>query len=239
LVGSIFIWTSIIAGALLSATFYFYYASIRASDVSTVVPVFSTAPLFTLLFGFLFLGERFGLSAYIGIACIVLGAVTISAKHLRRHLTFDRAALLAFGVAIASAARSALIKYPAEQTTIWPLLFWIGLGSALAATPIFIWHYGHINIHSKRRFRIGMEHLLIIDLFDALALLSLMIAIGLGPVSLVTAILHTKPLIIFVTATVLSVFFPRYLHERITTRILSKKIAGTLLIIMGAMLIVS
>lgn len=232
------VWISLITGAVLSTGIYFYYASIRRADVSKVVPIFSTAPLFTLLLGAVFLGERFTLLIYIGIALIVIGAITISAKHLRHHITFDRAALLALCVAGTSAIRSVLIKYQTDQVTIWPLLFWIGLGCMIVATPLLIEHWSHIKIHSKKHFQHGVKYLIITDIFDALGCLSLMIAISLGPVSLVTAILHTKPLIVFVTATVLSVFWPKFLHERMTPRILAKKIVGTLLIVGGALLVI-
>jgi uncharacterized membrane protein len=233
-----FIWISLLAGVFLSAGIYFYYSAIRKADLSKVVPVFSTAPLFTLILGALFLGERFELLTYLGIAFIVIGAITISARHLRHHLTFDRAALLALGVAAASAIRAVLVKYPAEQVTIWPLLFWIGLGSVIVATPLLIEHYGHIKIHSKKRFLHGVEHLIYTDVLDAIGFLCLMIAIGMGPVSLVTAILHTKPLMVFVMATVLSVFWPKFLHERMTRRIMAKRIVGTLLIVGGALLVI-
>jgi uncharacterized membrane protein len=237
-VGGRLILPSMLAGACVSACIYFYYSSLRKGDVSKVVPIFSTAPLFTLILGAVFLGERFPTLTYAGIGLIVLGAVTISAKHLRHHVTFDRAALFALGVAATSSVRSVLVKAPADEATIWPLLFWIGLGSAITATPMLIAHFGHIKIHSKKRFRAGFEHLVIVDLFDALGFLCLMIAIGLGPVSLVIAILHTKPLLIFVLATTLSVFKPKFLHDRLTPRILAKKMVGTLLVVGGALLVI-
>lgn len=232
------IWITLVAGATLSAGIYFYYSSIRKADISKVVPIFSTAPIFTVILGALFLGERFELLTYFGVAFIVIGAITISTKHLRHHITFDRAALLALGVAVVGAIRSVLVKYTADITTIWPLLFWIGLGSAIVATPILIEHYGHIKIHSKKRFRMGIKHLILVDILDASAYLVFYIAISLGPVSLVTAILHTKPLMVFVSATVLSIFLPKFLHERMTPRILTKRIVGTLLIVGGALLVI-
>jgi uncharacterized membrane protein len=237
-IGGRFILPSMLAGACVSACIYFYYSSLRNGDMSKVVPLFSAAPLFTLLLGAVFLGERFAPLTYAGIILIVLGAVTISARHLRHHITFDRAALFALGVAATSSIRSVLVKAPADETTIWPLLFWIGLGSAITATPMLIAHFGHIKIHSKKRFRAGLEHLVIVDLFDALGFLCLMIAIGLGPVSLVIAILHTKPLLVFTIAVMLSVFKPKFLHERLTPRILAKKMIGTLLIVGGALLVI-
>ncbi len=229
---------SFLAGAFSSLGIFCYYTSLRKGEVSKVVPIFSTAPLFTLALGAVFLGERFTSLTYLGIALIVIGAITISAKRVRHHLSLDKVAAYAIGVAAITSVRSILVKVATEGGTIWPVLFWIGLGSALTITPVLIIHFSHIKVRSKKRFRLGLEHLIVLDFFDALGFLCLMIAVGLGPVSLVTAILHTKPLMVFVLATILGIFFPKYLKEKFTPRILAQKIVGTLLIVGGALLVI-
>lgn len=237
MIGRTLIILGIVIGILVSAGVYFYYGSLNKGDVSKVVPIFSTAPLFTLLLGAIFLGERFAIPTYFGIILIVFGAITISAKHMKHRFALETATLFAAGVAVTSAVRSMLVKMATQEVTIWQILFWIGIGMLLVAIPMFIWHYHHIKIQSKKRFRHAVEHLLVVDFFDALGFLFLMIAISLGPVSLVTAILHTKPLLVFIIATTLSVFFPSYLHERMTASVLAQKVAGTLLIVGGALLV--
>lgn len=260
-----------IAGALVSSIVYYYYRSLSSSDVSNVVPVFSTRALFTLVLGAAFLGERFETLTYAGIFLLVLGAVMISVKsNGNKRFTLNVAIGSALLVAVFAAIRSVLVKFVVEVQPVWPFLFWIGLGMALTTVPILMSHHRHVKAQMKKRLeadirppvlqrfailiskvkllfhakkpiltpaQVGIEHLVVNDVFDSLGYLSLLIAISLGPVTLVNAVLETRPLMVFILATLLSVFYPSYLKEELTVQALAKKFVGTLLVIGGVILV--
>ncbi len=228
---------AMISGAALSIAILFYYKSLQTGDISTVTPIFATTPLFVLLIGSIFLGERFHFSAYVGVISIAIGAAIMGMERKDHHFKLNAAVLLAVGVAFFSSIRTVLIKGPADEFTIWPLLFWIGLGSAIASLPLLVIHYPRIESFHERLARKGIKHLLVGDVLDALGTLCLFIAIGLGPVSLVSAIVHAKAFIIFLVALIGSAFFPSLITEPLSRQVLAKKALGTLVIVFGVLMI--
>lgn len=229
---------SLISGAILSVAVFFYYKALVDGDVSRVVPVFSTAPIFTLFFSAIFLQENLAMIDYIGIFTIASGSMIMGMEQTKRKLKIDHAVLMALAVAFFSAIRTVLMKNPVDEISVWPLLFWVGIGGLVFATPLLIIHYKRIEAYNERQARRGIQHFIIADILDALGHLSLFVAIGLGSVSLVMAILHTKALIIFLSAAIISAIWPNIINETISKTVLAKKAAGTALIILGAMMIV-
>jgi bacterial/archaeal transporter family protein len=230
---------SLISGALLSIAVFFYYKSLQSGEVSRVVPVFSTAPIFTLLFGAIFLKEHFSVIDYIGILTIAGGSMAMGMEQVKHKLKIDHAVLMALLVAFFSSMRTVIMKNPVDQVSVWPLLFWVGFGGLLFATPLLIIHYQRIEKYNELQARRGIWHFVLADILDAFGHVSLFIAIGLGSVSLVTGILHTKALIIFLVASIINAIWPNFINEKISRTIIAKKALGTALIIMGAIMLVS
>lgn len=229
---------SIISGIILSVAVFFYYQSLTSGDVSRVVPVYSTAPIFTLFFGAIFLQEQLALIDYVAIFTIAAGSMVMGMEQTKRKLNIDYAVLMALCVAFFSSIRTVLMKQPVDAVSIWPLLFWIGIGGLIFATPLLILHYSRIEAYNEQQARRGIRHFVIADILDAFGHLSIFIAIGLGSVSLVMAVLHTKSLILFLVASVINAIWPNFINENISRTILAKKAVGTALIIMGALMIV-
>lgn len=229
---------SLISGMILSVAVFFYYKSLQSGDVSRVVPIFSTAPIFTLFFGAIFLKEHLSMIDYVGILTIAIGSMTMGMEQVKRKLKIDHAVLMALIVAFFSSMRTVIMKNPVDAVSVWPLLFWVGFGGLLFATPLLVIHYKRIEAYNEFQARRGIWHFVIADILDALGHVSLFIAIGLGSVSLVTGILHTKALIIFLVASIINAIWPNFINEKISRTILAKKAAGTALIILGAIMLV-
>lgn len=229
---------SVLSGTILSVAVYFYYKSLVDGDVSRVVPVFSTAPIFTLFFSAIFLNEHLSVLDYVAIFSIAAGSMVMGMEQTKKKLKIDHAVLMALAVAFFSSIRTVVMKIPVDTVSVWPLLFWVGIGGLLFATPLLVLHYKRIEAYNERQARRGIGHFVLADILDAFGHLSLFIAIGLGSVSLVMAILHTKALIIFLVASVVAAIWPNFISETITKSILAKKAVGTALIILGALMIV-
>lgn len=233
-----FVIPSLASGMMLSIAVFFYYKSLASGDVSRVVPIFSIAPIFTLLFGAIFLHEYLNIIDYVGVLTIAGGSMVMGMEKFQKKLKIDHAVLLALGVAFFSAARTILMKVPIDAISPWPLLFWIGLGGILFTTPMLIIHYRRVEAYNAMQARRGIKHFVIADILDAIGHLTLFVAVGLGSVSLVMAILHTKSLILFLVASIINAVWPDYINESISRTILAKKAAGTALIILGALMLV-
>lgn len=69
-----------IAGVIYGLQYYIYYHLLAKEDVSTVVGLIYLYPVIVALLSFVFLGEKFSLITYGGIALILVGGLMLSLK---------------------------------------------------------------------------------------------------------------------------------------------------------------
>lgn len=65
----------ILSGLATGASWLFYYKALQSGDVTKVVPIDKLSVIFTLVFAFVFLHEKFDIKSLIG--CILIGAGTL------------------------------------------------------------------------------------------------------------------------------------------------------------------
>jgi len=73
--GAFYVSCEALFGAILGQLFYFY--ALKGGEASRVVPIASAFPLFTALFAFLFLGEKFQWPKFLGAVLIVGGMILL------------------------------------------------------------------------------------------------------------------------------------------------------------------
>lgn len=220
-----------LAGAILRAGVVVYYRALAEEEVSRVAPVLCSESLFVVLFALLFFHESFAPMTYVGIIAIVLGAALIST-----HLTSMRVSkgfIFALVAAMMFALRAIMIKYGTQSTSVWPLLFWIGLGQAMVSGLLLTVHHGHIMDMSKN----GLSHLVSGAIIAHVGFISFTLALAYGPVTLVAALIQLQPFMVFLIVTASSIYTPRILKERLDHRTIVQKFSAILLVSVGLVMI--
>lgn len=226
---------SLFAGIVYTIAIYLYYYAVKKGEISKVVSFLSVTPIFVLILAFLFLNEKLILRNYFGIFLIVFGAFLISLKKNRNsEYSVSRVFLIVVGASILLSLRDFAVKYGSLQVSIWSILFWIGIGSGLMSFYLFYKHHPHVRKKAKK----GIKHLFLGRFVSSISLLLFLIAVSLGPVSLVSALVKIQVLFIFIGATALSNFKPHFIKEKITSSIILQKLIAITIIIAGAFLIV-
>lgn len=225
---------AVIGGILFSVATWLYYSALSKEEVSRVIPVITTIPIFVSFLAFIFLGETFTLLTYVGIGLVVLGAILVSIKKITYKVKISSAFFIAVVSAIFFALRSIAIKSATLQASIWPLLFWIGLGIGIVSGLLFLFHHPHI----RRKAEEGVKHLLLIGGVNAVAFFIFISAVSIGPVSLVSALVSVQPLFVFLAAIMLSKFYPEILKEKFTKPIILQKLVAIVMVVIGAVLVI-
>lgn len=225
---------AVITGAIYNLALLLYFFAMVKEEVSRFAPVASTMPVFVLLLAFIFLGERFAAWQYVGVFLIVAGAILISVRNSHHKLQLSHAFFIVIIAAFFFAIRNVLIRYITADISIWPILFWIGAGGLITTLLLLAVHHPHL----KKRWRIGVKHMAAIGVVNAVGFFFVIVALSKGTASLVSALLAGKPLLTFIGATSLGIYFPKFLHEKITSKILLQKIIAVLLIVGGGLLII-
>ena len=131
---------SVISGALEALYFSFLAAAYRRGDLSMVYPLArGTAPLLAVAIGVGLLGERLGIVGTIGVACLLVGLLSLQRpwQYLRasgRESGGAAGFALLTGITIASYSAVDRVGVRGTQPWIYAALIW-------ASCTVFLWTY--------------------------------------------------------------------------------------------------
>ncbi len=231
---SIILW-AMLAGILYSLAQYCYYYVMKKEEVSRFVPVLASEPMFVALGSFLIFAERLHWLDYVGMLLIFGGAVLISHEKKIRKVKYKHLFIYTFLVLFFWAGRNLIFSHTTNQVDVGPIYFWFGIGGILVPLIIVLLHHPHL----KKKAQDGVKHFVFNALISGVALLLYIKAISVGSVSLVTALLATKPLLVFLAAIFLSYYSPKFLREKYSAKVVLKRSIAIILIMIGGIIIVT
>lgn len=230
---------AILAGVFISYCFYFFYHAMKNDESSRAMSIMQTYPLLVTVMSAVLLGEVLGLNQYAGIAMLVASSALIS--HKKTESGRKRSASLKYALAFALmvAVYSIATKYLLGTMDYWSYFFWSFAGVTINVP--FLLSFKSVRSDFRKLVGVMDARTLGVCVFkegiwlagDVLSLL----AISLGPVSIVSALGSLQPFFVFAIATMLSIFMPSVLKEDIEKGHLIEKLAAALMIFVGIWLI--
>ena len=204
----IFSTTMIAYGAGLSwgmALVLSFYA-IKYEEISRATAIYQTFPIFVAIFAVIFLGETIGIGRGIAIGTIVVGAYLISIKGITiaqalrptKYLPILVLASLMVGIGHFG-GKVALEDYSVPTAYI--------IRSLGMATSLLVFFRPKVTKEMIRNFKDAQTRYLVFLVFFILspaAVAFALIATNIGPVSLVSSVVATRPMFVFLFATILS-----------------------------------
>ena len=211
------------------------FAGLKLDEATRAIAITQTNPIFVALLSVFFLGETLVPAQWGAIALVVLGTMLISLRNLpdRRMLLPTRGTPLLIGSALGLGVGFFAAKYALETLSIWSVFALQQLGVvlvfALFARPS-VWR----QLASVLRGRNSLLLMLLGEgVLPIIAILLGLAASDLGPISLVAAVLGTRPLFVFIISTILSTARWGLMEESLTRQALGLKMASIVLIIAG------
>jgi drug/metabolite transporter (DMT)-like permease len=234
--------TALGSGALFGVGASLMIRVLYHQEVSRTIPVTQTAPIFAALMGVVFLGESVSALQWAAIVATVGGAVAIS---LRGGTSFSGVVLhrsffvLLLGASIVAGA-DVVGKVALEEL---PVLFTHGLRVLGVGAVYLAWSMRRESIRNiaelVRTRSPALKFVVANELVVAnVALLLLLWALSLGPVSLVTALAATRAMFVVLYSTTLALVWKGALGEVTTRRAVTVKVASTAVIVAGVVGIV-
>ena len=224
-----------ISGALFTFASFFLYAAMAQTSVSRILPILGgLIPLFTLFLAYVFLGERLSDRQLLAFVFLVFGAILISLKKQETsiHLAVIRNSIAASFLFALSFVMS---KYVYNHTDFVSGLIWTRIGVFLGALSYLIPPQNRRMIatapgetRKKNIFIYYLAHGL-----GAIGGLLQNYAVAIGSVIIVNALQGTQFMFLLLMTTVLSIYFPKIIHEKVTQNILLQKIMAIVLITIG------
>ena len=229
-----------VSGILYMGAMLFYLRAIQSEEASVVAALFQASTLFTFLLGWLFLREKLGWAQGAGCALIVAGALALSLDRQFSLRKFKlRLVLLMLAATFVLALSSVLFKFFALRDNFWTTTFWNTAGEALfglaiLAPPAYRRQFlALFRRHPSPVIGINAAN----ELINLGGGLGVRYAMLLAPVAVVSAISATTTFFVFVFGILLTLFLPRLGRENLSARNLFQKLAGTILIFAGVVLV--
>ncbi len=233
--------SSIVIPSLLGGLAYFlanytYYQGIIKTEVSRFAPLLATNSIFIAIIAYFTIGESFNLIVYVGIIFTVVGAYIISLEDPRKTFTVLESKygfIFGLSTAFLFAVRDIFVKTGTNQTGLLPVLIWFGVGGVIPSFLLLIKNRSDIKNLNIR----SMKLLLPASVLLVLGYFVFTKAISLGPVSLASAVVKIKLLLVVSTSFVITKLKKGVLQDNFKKTVLIQKITASALVITGLILI--
>jgi uncharacterized membrane protein len=221
-----------LGGASLLALFYGF----RHLDVSRAVPIFHTFPVFVAIMAVAFLDEQLSLVHWIAILVVVIGAglVMIGQPQMQsagvKKIAFAAVAFSSFAMAVSTITT----KVALDQMETWDVFIIrsIFLGAVLLI-PTLQPHglrQGLVVLSNRRATTLI---LLTEGVLAGAAICTMLLAFELGPVSLASTLMSTRPVMVLFMSALLSTRVWNLLDEPLTRDTWAVKFVSAVLVVGG------
>ena len=232
---------ALFSGALFGLSGQLLMRVLFLQEVSRTIPVIQSSPIFAGLIALTFLGESISAVQWVGMIATVTGAALLS---LRTEggggtLFLNRSFYLLMLGAILIAVANVTGKVAVDDL---PIPFTHGL-RMLSLGAVFLafnlrpapWSEvrGFFTQRSSALLFVGTNELIIANV----GLLTLLWALSLGPVSLVTALMSARALFVVFYSTAIALVWKGALGEETTSRAIAVKVGSSVLIVGGVAII--
>ena len=207
--------------------------TMRTEEVSRIIPVVQTSPIFVALMAVPLLGERLLWLDWLAIFIVVSGAVIISLRHGGGRLKLGTSFFKLIGASLLLAAADVSAKYALGYVDFWQM-YWL-TAAVMALTFLGIglrrrfWRELVIMPQRNRTLAIVVAN----ESVGVVGAIMLFTAISAGPVSLVSAINASRPLFVLVFSLIISLIVPSFTHWEPGRSAFMLRLAATVMIVGG------
>jgi drug/metabolite transporter (DMT)-like permease len=209
---------------------------LKTGEVSRVIPVVHSHPVFVAILAVLLLGETLVYLQWIAVMVTVAGAMIISIERGSR-IGMSRSLARSLLASLLLATANLTSKYAMEHVSYWNM---VALGNLLLAFIFLSVSLRPLPVRQLRALRRPILATGLLVLNNALVLVGLLLmllSIQSGPVSLVAAILGARPAFVFVYAVILSRISHVLLEKRMGRQTIALRLGAIGMIVGGITII--
>ena len=236
------IWPILVAvgsGLLRAVAMMLMVYNLKREEVSRVIPIYHTSPVFVAIIAVLLLGESLGYLQWLAVIIVVAGAIIISIEKSPPGSAgkLARPFLLLFLSSLCLALSDTTSKYalayiaPLNMYAITVLclagVFWV-----ISLRPSTIRQLGKMERRNS-----SLTMVVISATLSQIAMVLMFWAIEGGPVSLVATIMAARPIFIILYSVILGLILPGFLLRLAGKKTLILRFVATIMIVGGVSII--
>jgi len=214
-----------------------YYAAIRKTDVSAVIPLFQIIPVFSFILAFFILKETLTWPQIGAGSLIVVGAVGIS-LNFKEKIELKKGLLgLMLLAALMISLNRTVFKFFAINLDFWTVSFWEYLGFFVFAVLLLLCSK-KFRSEFVNSFRENKNTIIGLNAVNEMVnLTATIIATLLAPLALVSAVSGLAPVFVFIFGIILSLFWPKIIKEDLSWQTIVQKVVFIVIIFIGGYLL--
>ncbi len=230
---------AVASGIIRTAGIIIMLYTLKREEVSRVIPVVYTYPIFVAIMAVPLLGESLYYLEWMAIIIVVAGAVTISFRQSSSGSTTwpGKMLFLFFGSSLLLAMADITSKYVLASISFWNL-FWV---NAFCMSTMFLVvsmrPYVITQLINMKQKNIVIAIMGLNEILAPIAILLSLWAIERGPVSLVSTLTSSRPIFVIIFAFILSRAAPTFLNWQPGRGLLALRLIATAMIVSGITII--
>jgi uncharacterized membrane protein len=227
----------VIGGIIFVASYVPYVYALQEDEASLVAPLFQMIFVFSLILGYIFLGEKLTTIQIIASLIVIVGAIVLSIDldstvRKIRSLSFFRMMLASFLVAV----NMLIFKMVALGSSFWVTTFWEYVGAVIFGFILLGISKNSRNafftVLKEKRSVIGWN--IFNETLNLIARLSANFASLVVPLALVSVANGSQPFFIAIYGLLIPIIFKGTEKEKFYGKYLAQKVVSILLMILGA-----
>jgi len=227
---------AIATGLLWAVGLFLFFHGLRLEEVSRATPMQMLAPVWASAIAVTFLGEELSWVQWAAILVVVAGGIAVNIRPEIGwfRIARGRAFLILLAASVVLAVAFVLSKEATERMNVWAIQGFraVFMGAGIVALS---WRPSlNVELRMVARDAKAMAVLFIAEGIAApIAALMFVIAVSLGPISLVSTTTAARPLFVLALSALLSTPAWNLLNEPLDRRTLGLKLVSTVMIVGG------
>ena len=213
--------------------------TMKREEVSRVIPVANTYPVFVAIMAVPLLGETLHYPQWIAIIIVVAGAVMVSARRSPGGSTtwLGRSFFLLIGSSLLMAVSNVAAKYALAYISFWNMFYigafcMSGFFLLISLRPQILKELGNMKRRNSAMTLLALNETLVV-----IGAVLLFWAMERGPVSLVSTIVSSRPIFVVIYALILSRASPMFLEWQSGKGMLALRLIAITMIVGGIAII--
>jgi len=238
-IGVVPILVAILSGIFRCGAIIIMLYIMKREEVSRVVPVVYTYPIFVAILAVPLLGESLHFLQWLAVIVVVSGAILVSLRQSESGSNgwVSKSFFLLLGASFLLALGDITGKYALEYISFWNMFSVV----SFCFTAFFLMFSTSPSVLRQIRDMKGKKTAFsLMALNETLAPIAIVLsfrALEIGPVSLVSTITSTRPIFVVIYALLVSLVFPGFLHWHTSRKTLVLRVIGTAMTVGGIAII--
>jgi len=230
---------TIASGIARTIALFILLYTLKMEEVSRVIPMTSTYPVFVAIIAVPLLGETLNYLQWTAIIIVVAGAAIVSTRRSPSGSTtwLGRAFFLLVGSSLLMAVANVATKYARAYMSFWNMycitMFCMsGIFMLISLRPRILKELSNMKRRNSAITLLALNEILVVA-----GIVSLFWAMEKGPVSLVSTIASSRPIFVVIYALILSRISPMFLEWQAGKRVLAFRLIAIAMIVGGIAII--